>query len=186
MAYNQNNISFSFVSPSIFYPDGTRYAYVLEGFDKEWKNAGSRNYASYTNLAPGNYIFKVKSAGANGVWGNKIKSIEVYIAPPFWQTWWFRSLALLLAAAIAYILIKRREKAVEKREAEKTEMEKLRAISYQYQLETEQVINYFASSIYEQDSIDEMLWDVAKNCISKLGFEDCVIYMVKYLLGKGL
>lgn len=178
LAYNQNNISFSFVSPSIFYPDGTRYAYVLEGFDKEWKNAGSRNYASYTNLAPGNYIFKVKSAGANGVWGNKIKSIEVYIAPPFWQTWWFRSLALLLAAAIAYILIKRREKAVEKREAEKTEMEKLRAISYQYQLETEQVINYFASSIYEQDSIDEMLWDVAKNCISKLGFEDCVIYMV--------
>ncbi len=176
--YRQNSFSFSFVSPSIFYPDAIRYAYMLEGFDKEWQQAGSRNYASYTNVAPGKYIFKVKAAGASGVWSDKIKFIEIIVVPPFWQRLWFRLLALLFAAVIASILIRRRENAVAKREAEKTEMEKLKAINYQYQLETEQVINYFASSIYEQDSIDDMLWDVAKNCISKLGFEDCVIYMV--------
>lgn len=178
LTYSQNSFSFAFVSPSLFYPDGIQYSYMLENFDKEWKDAGNRNYASYTNVPPGKYIFKVRAAGANNVWSNKIKSIEIIVAPPFWQSWWFRLLAVLFAAVVAYILVKRRERAVANKEAEKTAMEKLKAINYQYQLEIEQVTNYFASSIYEQDSIDDMLWDVAKNCISKLGFEDCVIYMV--------
>lgn len=57
------------------------------------------------------------------------------------------------------------------------ESEKLKVISYQYQLEIEQVTNFFATSINQQNSVDDMLWDVSKNCISKLGFEDCVIYL---------
>ena len=178
LSYGQNNFSFSFVSPSIFYPDAVQYEYMLEGLDKEWKLSGSRNYISYTNVSPGKYVFKIKAAGANGIWSDKIKTIEIIITPPFWQTWWLRLLVLSFAILIGYVFIKRREKAAAKREAEKTEMEKLKAVSYQYQLEIEQVINYFATSIHEQDSIDEMLWDVAKNCISKLGFEDCVIYML--------
>ncbi len=177
LSYQQNSFSFSFVSPSVFYPDAIVYAYMLEGFDKEWKQAGSRNYITYTNVGTGKYVLKIKSAGADGIWSDKIKTIEIIIAPPFWQSWWFRLLALLFAAGIGYAFIKRRERAAAEREAEKTEMEKLKAISYQYQLEIEQVTNYFATSIHEQDSIDDMLWDVAKNCISKLGFEDCVIYL---------
>lgn len=174
--YYQNSFSFSFVSPSLFYPDAVRYAYMLDGFDKEWKYSGGRNYASYTNVGPGNYVFKVKAAGANGM-SSHIKTIEIIIAPPFWLSLWFRVFAIVFAVAVGYAFIKRREMLAAKREAEKTELEKLKALAYQYQLEIEQVVNYFATSIHEQDTIDGMLWDVAKNCISKMGFEDCVIYL---------
>ncbi len=84
---------------------------------------------------------------------------------------WFRVTELLAAAVIILLVIKQREKKI-------AGLEKLKAISYQYQLEIEQVINYFAASIGRQSNIDDMLWDVTKNCISKLGFEDCVIYLL--------
>jgi two-component system, LytTR family, sensor kinase len=77
-----------------------------------------------------------------------------------------------------YKLIRNREKNIAEKEAQKTELQKLKADNYQYQLEIEQVVNYFASSINQKNSVDEMLWDVARNCIAKLGFEDCVIYLI--------
>ncbi len=175
--YQQNSFSFSFTSPSIFFPDATTYAYMLVGVDKDWKLSGNRNYASYTNIKPGTYTFKVKAAGPEGVWSNEIRSIKIIIIPPVWQRWWFILGILFLLCCLFYVLLKRREKNIAQREAAKTEVEKLRAINYQYQLEIEQVIHYFANSISIQRSADDLLWDVAKNCISKLGFEDCVIYL---------
>lgn len=84
---------------------------------------------------------------------------------------------LALSSSLAFYFIKRREKIIKEHEAQKTELQKLRAISYQYQLEVEQVISYFASSMSDQRTPDDILWDIARNCISKLGFEDCVIYL---------
>ena len=75
-------------------------------------------------------------------------------------------------------IVKRRGKNIEEREAQKTEIEKLKTSHFRYQLEMEKVISYFSYSIYSQRSIDDMLWDVTKNCISRLGFEDCVIYLI--------
>ncbi|WP_153800128.1 histidine kinase [Foetidibacter luteolus] len=85
---------------------------------------------------------------------------------------------VLILALIIYFLLRRIVNEIKLREAQKTEIEKLKALGYQHQLEIEQVINYFVSNISEQKTIDGILWGVAKNCISKLGFEDCVIYML--------
>jgi putative methionine-R-sulfoxide reductase with GAF domain/two-component sensor histidine kinase len=98
--------------------------------------------------------------------------------PPFWKTWWFILGTIAFFAVAIAAFMKAREKIIKKREAEKTELQKLKTLGYQYQLEIEQVINYFATSLNEQITIDSMLWDVAKNCISRLDFEDCVIYLI--------
>lgn len=175
LGYTQHSFSFSFTSPALLYPDAVSYSYMLEGVDKNWIMAGNRNYATYTNIKPGTYTFKVKTSEKND--NNLVKSIAVIIATPFWQRWWFILFCCLTVLFGVYLFIRKRDKAIKRREAEKTKIEKLKAINYRHQLEFEQVINFFATSISAQHSIDDMLWDVTKNCISKLGFEDCVIYL---------
>ncbi|MEX6688641.1 histidine kinase [Danxiaibacter flavus] len=85
----------------------------------------------------------------------------------------------VLAALICFIsyLLWRITAETKLNEAKQKEIEQLKAVNYQYHLEIAQVINYFVTSISQQQTIDNMLWDIARNCISKLHFEDCVIYL---------
>lgn len=65
-----------------------QYAYYLEGFEKDWNYVGNNRTATYTNLEPGNYVFKVKSANADGSWGNAQLELKIKILPPWWKTIW--------------------------------------------------------------------------------------------------
>ncbi|MBK7629188.1 MAG: hypothetical protein IPJ23_00290 [Ignavibacteriales bacterium] len=65
-----------------------KYAYQMEGFDKDWIQSGTRRFVTYTNLNPGKYVFKVKSTNSDGVWNDNTASIRVIISPPWWQTGW--------------------------------------------------------------------------------------------------
>lgn len=80
--------------------------------------------------------------------------------------------------ALCWLVFLYREKLIRSKEAQKTAIQQLRAANFQHQLEIEQIINYFATSMGEQTQVDELLWDVCRNCIARLGFEDCVIYLV--------
>jgi signal transduction histidine kinase len=73
-------------------PGFNQYAYMLEGFDKDWVYCGNRREASYTNLDPGKYTFRVKGCGREGVWNEAGSSMTVIVNPALWQTWWFRLL----------------------------------------------------------------------------------------------
>ena len=79
-------------------PAKNRFAYQLAGFDTEWIDNGSRNFVNYTNLDPGHYVFRYKGADNAGVW-NEGQPLAIVISPPFWQTWWFRGLLVLLTVA---------------------------------------------------------------------------------------
>lgn len=82
-------------------PESNRYAYQLEGFDTGWVEADARRrFATYTNLDPGPYVFRVRAANKDGVWSADAATLRITIAPPFWKTWWFRLLALLLLATL--------------------------------------------------------------------------------------
>ncbi|TFW27961.1 sensor histidine kinase [Massilia horti] len=84
-------------------PGGNRYAYQLAGFDEGWADAdASKPYATYTNLDPGQYVFRVVAANKDGVWSEQPTTLRITIAPPFWKTWWFRTLALVVALSAAY------------------------------------------------------------------------------------
>jgi ligand-binding sensor domain-containing protein/signal transduction histidine kinase len=84
-------------------PGSNRYAYQLEGFDEGWIDADAgKRYATYTNLDPGRYVFRVRASNKDGVWSEKPATLAIVVAPPFWKTWWFRTLALLAVLAAAY------------------------------------------------------------------------------------
>lgn len=175
LSYTQNSFSFDYIAPHIYSPGKVIYKCMLQGADRNWVTTGSTSM-HYTSLKPGKYSFIVR-ASLNDKDFFESQPVLFTIAPPFWQTWWFIMLAAMLITGSVLYYINRRERSVKEKEAQKTEIQKLKADSYQHQLEMEQVVNYFASSINEQQTADEMLWDVAKNCISRLGFEDCVIYL---------
>jgi PAS domain S-box-containing protein len=102
LSYKQDFISFEFAAFDFQAPQKNQYAYKLEGFDKDWIQAGNRRYATYTNLPGGQYTFRVKASNSDGVWNETGTMIPITITPPIWQTWWFSgSLIIVLAALVA-------------------------------------------------------------------------------------
>ena len=102
LSYEQDFISFEFAALDFAAPQKNRYAYKLEGFDREWIQAGTRRYATYTNLPGGEYIFHVKASNADGIWNEVGVAVPVSIMPPLWQSWWFvGSLVFVLGAFVA-------------------------------------------------------------------------------------
>ena len=105
LSYNQNFFSFEFSALDFTNPIDNNYAYILEGFDKEWHYTDSRNrLANYTNLAPGEYVFRVRGTNNDGLWNMKGTSVKLTILPPFWETWWFILIALATIAYLIYFL----------------------------------------------------------------------------------
>ena len=90
LPYNSSVISFEFASLNYNPAEKKQYAYMLEGFDKNWNEVATKRTATYTNLDPGEYIFKVKGLNNEGEWSSNTASIKLSITPPFWLTWWFK------------------------------------------------------------------------------------------------
>lgn len=105
LPYYSNNITFSFSALSYEEASKNEYAYVLEGFDKNWIKDNSP-LATYTNIPPGEYIFKVKGSNNDNLWNEEGASIKVIIFPPWWKSSYAYLLYLLLAIALVYISIK--------------------------------------------------------------------------------
>ncbi|TNE49372.1 MAG: hypothetical protein EP344_18235 [Bacteroidetes bacterium] len=97
-----------------------RFAYMLEGWDKDWVESGSWRYASYTNLNGGRYVFKVKAANREGIWSEPI-AIPVFIETPFYKKTWFALMAALVFAGLIYALYLYRIRQIEHTERLKTE-----------------------------------------------------------------
>jgi ligand-binding sensor domain-containing protein/signal transduction histidine kinase len=98
LSYKQSVFTFEFAALNYTISEQNEYAYMLEGFDKDWNYVGAQRKATYTNLDPGTYTFKVRASNNDGVWNNVGTSIKIIIKPPFWLTWWFKLLAVLVAA----------------------------------------------------------------------------------------
>jgi signal transduction histidine kinase/DNA-binding response OmpR family regulator len=96
ITYNQSVISFDFAALNFVAPEKNQYAYKLEGFDKDWNYTGTKRTATYTNLDPGEYVLKVKGSNNDGKWNEQSTDLRILITPPFWETWWFRTLGIIL------------------------------------------------------------------------------------------
>jgi len=83
-------------------PEKNQYAYMMENFDKDWIYTANRGEATYTNLNPGNYVFRVKGTNNDGLWNEKETSIRINILPPWWNTWWFR---VIFISSLIIILV---------------------------------------------------------------------------------
>ena len=100
-----NRFTFEYAGLSYVAPTKVRYRYMLEGFDKQWTSAGSRRIAYYTNLSPGQYIFRVQAANNDGVWNNAGARIAFEVQTPFYRKLWFLLLLLFLCAALLALVI---------------------------------------------------------------------------------
>jgi hypothetical protein len=83
-------------------PSKNKYKYILEGFDKDWVDAGTQRNATYTNLSPGEYTFRVIACNRDGVWNEEGASLKIIISPPFWATWWAYSLYVIFFGFVLY------------------------------------------------------------------------------------
>jgi len=102
--YTQDRIMLEFGAINLVKPEQNLYAYMLTGVDNKWIYS-SRNYASYANLAPGDYTFRLKVENEAGVW-SKILSLPIAIRPPYWATWWFRLLAVALTGGAIVLSVR--------------------------------------------------------------------------------
>ena len=116
--------SFEFAALEFTNQARNQYAYMMEGFDRDWRDCGTRRDARYTNLNPGEYVFRVKGSSNDGVWNEDGASIEVTIVPPFWKTGWFLVSTTLFGAlafggTIRYISTRNLRRKIEQLERTK-------------------------------------------------------------------
>jgi ligand-binding sensor domain-containing protein/serine phosphatase RsbU (regulator of sigma subunit) len=112
LSYKESVFSFEFAALNYILPENNQYLYKMEGFDKDWGSAKNSRRATYTNLDPGEYIFKVKGSNNDGIWNSIPTEIKISITPPFWRTWWFRVSMILLAIGLIALWYRRRTAAM--------------------------------------------------------------------------
>lgn len=152
--YEFNSLDVEYASLHYQAGNAIRYQHRLWGYDKSWVEAGNLFKASYPNLPPGEYKFSIRALGPDGSIIRQSPFYQVNVIPPFWRTWWFvLATVLLCVAALAWWIQ-----------------------SLRHKLRTQKILTHFATSLYGQNTVDEVFWDVARNCVSTLGFLDCVVY----------
>lgn len=140
----ENSVSAEFAALDFSAPEHNRYAYRLEGFDSDWiETDANRRIASYTNLPPGNYTLHLRGSNRNGLWTEATLNLPIMVMPAWYQTYWFRGLAILAALASIYLLVqgrtqllRRRQRELEREVAERTaaleaSQKKLEQMAYQ-------------------------------------------------------
>jgi PAS domain S-box-containing protein len=110
--YFQNSIHFEFTSLDFSNPSRNQYSYMMEGFDANWIESADQRQASYTNLDPGEYVFRVRGTNSDGEWSSSEKEVRIIIQPPFWQTAWFYLLCIVLVLVSAYEIYKWRVRSL--------------------------------------------------------------------------
>jgi signal transduction histidine kinase len=105
LSYKESFFSFNYTAPDLNNAAETQYEYKLVGFNKTWVNAGKRQYAGYTNLDGGNYVFKVRSSADGLRWHEMTTPVFIHITSPFYKTVWFYVLASAIVVSIIFLFI---------------------------------------------------------------------------------
>lgn len=137
--YDQNHFTFDFIGTSLTNPKRVKYKFMLEGMDKDFSMPVKDNYITYPSLPPGSYTFKVKSCNNDGIWNKEPVTFSFTITPPWWKTWWFYTLSVIISALSIFFIIKIREKRLKEKnqELEKKVEERTEEINLQkIELET--------------------------------------------------
>ncbi|MFT3739889.1 MAG: two-component regulator propeller domain-containing protein [Breznakibacter sp.] len=134
LSYKDNVFAIEFSALDFFHPAKVRYAYKLDGVDKDWVEVGAnQRLANYTNLRGGDYVFKVKASNSDGAWSDQLTELNIHIRPPYWQTPWFRMLLVffIVLLAIIYSRYHSRRLIVQKAKLEAMVQERTRRIETQ-------------------------------------------------------
>ncbi|MCB2409878.1 sensor histidine kinase [Hymenobacter lucidus] len=100
--------SLEFAALNFRLPEKNRYAYMLENFDPDWVQAGTKREATYTNLDPGTYTFRVRATNNDGIWNPRGTALTIVVQPPWYGTWWFRILASWVLFGLLFLAYRMR------------------------------------------------------------------------------
>lgn len=111
LPYDKAVLSLDFIGLDYTGPDKIKYAYYLDGWDKDWNYVNNIRTANYSRLQEGKYIFKVKTTSTDGTWANSIELLRITVLPPWYRSWWAYCLCAisLLSVIYAYIWYTRRQ-----------------------------------------------------------------------------
>jgi ligand-binding sensor domain-containing protein len=173
--WKARNLSVSFVSPWYNNTAKLHYRYKLNGIDANWHYVGNVQELRFADLEPGNYTLLIESSLNKADWTAMTQPLLFDILPPFWRTWWFVITSIVLLVLLSWWLVNMRMRRLQLKQEE---------------MEAEQAIHYFSSSKHYGQSVDDILWGMTRNCIGRLGFNNCVVYLLdeekKQLLQKAV
>ena len=158
LPYRDAKINFYFTSTDLIAGSRIRYRYFLEGMDNTWSEPTPNHQITY-NLSPGKYTFRLQASYNSSDWIESENKATLTVLPPFWQRLWFIALVTLIVILSGVFLYSINKKVKSKAEGQK-------------------LVEYFTTHDNHYSNIDDLLWDMARNIVSRLGFEDCVIYLV--------
>lgn len=110
--------SFEFAALHFVAPGRNTYTYTMAGLEQRWNEVGNRNFVTYSTLPPGEYTLKVRGANCDGLWSQEVLQLRIKVLPPWWQTWWFRLVALLVLLTALAAIIQLRLRQLRKRNVE--------------------------------------------------------------------
>ena len=138
-------VTLSFASLSYCSPEKIQYAYMLEGFDRDWNYVGNQNRATYTNLPAGTYTFRVKATNNDGIWSDNEAELKIIVHPPFWWSWYAKLLYLVLMVMAVYYYVQLRLKR-----AERQHQRELQLLNEQKEKEVREArLNFFTMIAHE-------------------------------------
>ncbi|HEV7232224.1 MAG TPA: two-component regulator propeller domain-containing protein [Bacteroidia bacterium] len=105
LPYNKNHLTFDFQGVSLAIPARVRYAFKLEGIDGDWVPPTSKNEATYSSLPSGEYTFLLRASNNDGLWNKAPFEFHFVILPPWYKTWWFYTLCIILIVSGVYLFI---------------------------------------------------------------------------------
>lgn len=115
LAPRPRELEIDYTSPAFTAPQKVKFRYRLDSYDTDWHDAGTRRQALYTDLPPGNYTFRVAAANSDGVWNESPATLDLSIAPAYFQTNWFRALCAGLLLALLWIAYRLRVRHLHRR-----------------------------------------------------------------------
>ena len=193
LPFNKNHITFNFIGISLTAPEKVMYQYKLEGLDDNWTPPTSKTEASYPSLPPGKYKFLVKAMNNDGLWNSQPITYEFIISPPWYNTWWFYTISviLLISGIWLYNFVHTKKLIADKQKLEQTvnerthelreEKEKVESINKEV-IQQKTIIEHknieITDSIKYAKNIQEALLP-SLNEIDKLFTNSFVLYMPK-------
>ena len=161
--YNQNNIAFNFAAMDYREPEATKYFTLLENYDREWHEVKEKNEKSsyYYNLPQGRYVYRVKAFNRDGTKAEKV--ITIHINPPWWETWWFRTLLGFFLVASLYAIYRWRTASLRSQKIilERTVKERTVEVVKQKEKSDELLLNILPSEV--ADELKEKGYTTAKS-----------------------
>lgn len=115
LPYDASTFTLSYVALSYTSPEAIRYAYMLDGIDKDWIQMSQNQEVTFANLSPGKYTFRVKSTNSSGIWQENEQTLAIVITPPFWATGWAYAAYALALCVLIYLLYKYKKAKLEEK-----------------------------------------------------------------------